>query len=167
MHEDSIKFIDSLRVNTLRTGRPIYGGGGITPDVFVPLDTTENTKYFRDVQAKGLFNRFAIGYVDAHRKELKKKYKSDDEFVKDFMVTDEMISHLREMGVKEGIEPNEEQEARSLPLIKMIIKGLIGRDVFDNVTYFKVANQHSSIFREAMRVINSDDYDKILTEGRK
>ncbi|MBD5187399.1 MAG: S41 family peptidase [Bacteroidales bacterium] len=167
MHEDSIKFIDSLRVNTLRTGRPIYGGGGITPDVFVPLDTTENTKYFRDVQAKGLFNRFAIGYVDAHRKELKKKYKSDDEFVKDFMVTDEMISHLREMAVKEGIEPNEEQEARSLPLIKMIIKGLIGRDVFDNVTYFKVANQHSSIFREAMRVINSDDYDKILTEGRK
>ena len=57
MHADSIKYIDSLKVSTLRSGRTIYGGGGISPDVFVPLDTTEFTKYYRNVMAKGVLNQ--------------------------------------------------------------------------------------------------------------
>lgn len=163
MHEDSIKYNDSLRVSTLRLNRPIYGGGGITPDHFVALDTTEFTKYYRDVMSNGLFNRFAIGYVDDHRKEIKRLYKTDDDFVRNFNVTDEMIGKLRELAVQEGIEINDEQERTSRPLIKMILKGLIGRDIYENETYFKVYNQHDPIFREAYRLINSEEYDKILS----
>ncbi len=163
MHKDSIKYIDSLKVSTLKLGRPIYGGGGIYPDVFVPLDTTDNTLYYRKVMAKGLINQFAIKYVDENRKNLLKKYKTDDAFVAGFEVSDEMIDELKEMADKEGIEYNEEQAKRSRPLFAMIIKGLIGRDTYDNSTYFKVYNTYDPIFREALRVINSPDYDQLLS----
>ena len=163
MHSESIKYIDSLKVSTLRLKRPIYSGGGISPDRFVPLDTTEFTKYYRNVMAKGLFNRFAIEYVDAHRKQIRKQYKTDTDFVSGFTVSDEMLARLREMAEKEGIEYDQEQAALSRPLMQMILKGLIGRDIYDNATYFKVFNLHDPIFLEALRLINSDDYDAVLS----
>ena len=162
MHRDSIKYIDSLRRETLVNKRAVYGGGGITPDVFVPLDTTEYTKYYRNVMAKGLINRFAIAYVDEHRKEIRKQYRDDDAYVKGFEVTDQMLAELRKMADEEGVEFNEEEYTRSVPLFKMSLKGLIGRDIYDNATYFKVYNRHDPIFREALKTINSQDYTTIL-----
>lgn len=162
MHADSIKYIDSLKVKTLRLGRTIYGGGGISPDKFVPLDTTDFTKYYRDVMAKGVLNQFAIKYVDENRKALKRAYKNDDEFVAKFHITDEMLHELHELADKEGVALNEEQAAISAPLFRMIVKGLIGRDIFEQATYSKVYNSYDPIFREALKIINSEDYDKIL-----
>ena len=162
MHEDSIKYDDSLKVNTLRLNRPIYGGGGISPDRFVAMDTTDYTKYYRDVLAKGAINQYAIKYVDANRKQLKKEYRNDTEFVKNFKVTDEMLADLYDLAEKEGVEPNPEEAEKSRPLFSMVIKGLIGRDIFDNATYFKVYNEYDPIFREALKVINSDEYDRLL-----
>ena len=164
MHADSIKYIDSLKVETLRLKRPIYGGGGISPDRFVPLDTTAFTKYYRDVQAKGVINQFAIKYVDDHRAELRKRFKSDSDFLSGFEVTPEMLAALYDMAAKEGVEPVKDQAAQSEPLFRMIIKGLIGRDVYDNATYFKVYNEFDPIFKEAYRLINSDDYDSLLSK---
>lgn len=165
MHADSIKYIDSLKVETLRLHRPIYGGGGISPDKFVPLDTTDFTKYYRDVTAKGVINQYAISYVDAHRKEIKRKFKTDDDFVKGFNVDETMLKELYDRAAKEGVAFNEEQSRQSEPLFKMIVKGLIGRDIYDQPTYFKVYNSYDPIFREAYRLINSDEYDKILTKN--
>lgn len=165
MHADSLKYNDSLKVQTLRLKRDIYGGGGIYPDSFVPLDTTEYTKYYRNLMAKGVFNRFAIHYVDAHRKDLLKQYKNDNAFVSNFSVDDTMLQEIRRMGEKEGVEYNEEEYQRSLPLIQMVVKGLIGRDVFDNATYFKVFNAHDPVFKEAVRLIGSDDYPLLLGPG--
>ncbi len=162
MHADSIHYADSLRVYTLNKGRTIYGGGGISPDKFVPLDTTANTKYYRNVMAKGLFNRFVMNYIDKNRKQLLKKYKNDDAFVKDFEITPEMLADLKAMADKEGIEYNAEEAEKSLPLARMQLKALIGRDLFDQATYFKVYNTWDPIFREALRVINSDEYDRLL-----
>ncbi len=162
MHADSIHYADSLRVSSLRNRRDLYGGGGIYPDSFVPLDTTEYTKYYRNVLAKGLLNRFAIEYVDHHRKQLKKEYKNDTQFVERFRVTDEMIGRLREMAEAEGIEYDAEQAELSRPLFDMVIKGLIGRDIFESATYFKVFNLHDPIFAEAMRIIKSPEYDTLL-----
>lgn len=167
MHADSIKYIDSLKVETLKLHRPIYGGGGIYPDKFVPLDTTEFTKYYRNIVAKGVLNKYVIKYVDEHRKEIKSKFKNDDAFVKGFTVSPEMLANLDEAAKKEGIEYNEEEAKTSAPLFSMIIKALIGRDVFDNATYFKVYNLHDPIFKEAYRLINSEEYDELLTSGAK
>lgn len=162
MHADSIKYVDSLKVSTLRLHRPIYGGGGISPDRFVPLDTTEYTKYYRDVMAKGLINRFVISYVDRNRKEIKKQFPTDTDFVAGFRVTPEILSGLYDLATKEKIEFNAEQAALSSPLFSIVIKALIGRDIYDNATYFKVYNQHDPIFKEALRLINSDEYDSLM-----
>lgn len=163
MHADSIKYIDSLRVETLRNKRSIYGGGGITPDKFVPLDTTDFTKYYRDVMAKGTINQYAIQYVDNHRKEILAKYKTDDDYLRGFTVSQQMLADLFDKAAKEGVEINEEQAKQSEPLFKMILKGLIGRDVYDQPTYFKVYNEYDPIFKEAYRLINSQEYDKLLS----
>jgi carboxyl-terminal processing protease len=162
MHEDSIHYADSLKVSTLRLGRPIYGGGGISPDRFVPLDTTEYTKYYRNVVAKGLINRFVIKYVDENRKDIKSRFKTDEDFVKGFEVTPAMLDRLNEMAKADEVEFDPEQANTSTPLFAMIIKALIGRDIYDNSTYFKVYNTHDPIFQEALRLINSDDYDRML-----
>lgn len=163
MHADSIKHNDSLRYSTINLHRDIYGGGGIYPDRFVPLDTTEYTKYYRNVMAKGILNSYAISYVDNHRKEIRKKYKTDTDFVRGFQVSDAMLKEIKEMADKEKVEFNEEQFKQSAPLFRMIIKALIGRSVYDNATYFKVYNTHDPIFREALKLINSQDYTTILS----
>lgn len=165
MHADSLKYIDSLKVKTLKLERDIYGGGGIYPDSFVPLDTTEYTKYYRNIMAKGILNKFVIRYVDSHRKEIQKKYKNDDAFVNGFEVSQEMLKSIKEMGDEDDVEFNEEEFKQSEPLFKMIIKALIGRDVYDNATYFKVYNQHDPVFKEAVRLIGSDDYPLLLGPG--
>lgn len=162
MHADSIHYIDSLKVKTLIKGRPIYGGGGISPDKFVPLDTTEYTKYYRNVMAKGLINRYAISYVDANRKTIKKEYGNSDKFVEEFNVTTEMLDNLKQLADNEGVEFNEDEFTKSKPLFSMVIKGLIGRDIFEDQTYFKVYNRHDPIFNEALRIINSEEYDRLL-----
>ena len=163
MHQDSIHYIDSLRVNTLRLNRPIYGGGGISPDKFVPLDTTEFTKYYRNVLAKGLINRYVINYVDKNRNQLLNDYKTDTDYVENFEVTPAMLEELYHLAEAEKIEFDAEQAQLSTPLFSMVIKALIGRDVFDNATYYKVYNRHDPIFREAYRIITSDEYDKLLS----
>ncbi|MDE7180210.1 MAG: S41 family peptidase [Muribaculaceae bacterium] len=162
MHADSIKYIDSLKVSTLRLGREIYGGGGISPDVFVPLDTANFTNYYRDVIAKGALNQYVIRYVDQHRKEIKKRFKTDAQYAEGFEVTDAMLADLYALAETEGVEPNAEQAAVSAPLFRMQIKALIGRDVYDQATYFRVFNQYDPIFREALRIIEGSEYDKIL-----
>ena len=88
------------------------------PDRFVALDTTENTLYYRKVMAKGLINQFCIKYVDDNRKQIKKLYKTDADFVRGFEVSDAMIQELKEMADKEGIEYDEEQAKRSRPLLR-------------------------------------------------
>lgn len=168
MHADSIKYVDSLRVHTLRLGRPIYGGGGISPDVFVPLDTADFTRYYRDVMAKGTITRYAIGYVDAHRNEVKKKYPADADFVNGFRVDDAMLKALYDQAEsRDGVKFNAAEAEKSAPLFRMIVKALIGRDIYDNPTYFKVYNQYDPIFQEAYRLINSDDYDRLLSAPKK
>lgn len=162
MHADSIKYVDSLRTETLRNRRTIYGGGGIYPDRFVPLDTTANTKYYRNVVAKGVLNRYAMDYVDAHRKELRKKYKNDDAFVAGFEVDSLMLRKLYDMAEADGVEYSEEQAALSESLFKMVVKSLIGRDVYDNATYFKVYNLYDPIFKAAYDLIKSDEYETLL-----
>lgn len=162
MHEDSVKLTDSTEYHTLRVGRTVYGGGGIMPDRFVPLDTTEYTKYYRNIVAKGILNKYVISYVDENRKDLKKKYKTDDDFIKKFEVSDKMVDDMKALADKDEIEFNEEEFNRSLPLFKNVIKALIGRDLYEQATYFKIVNTRSPIFNEAYKIINSQDYTTML-----
>jgi len=161
---DSIHYNDSLLYRTLRLKRPVYGGGGVIPDNFVPVDTSYYSAYYRDLVAKGLINRVATEYVDAHRKELRKEFRSENSFVDNFEVGKSILDRLIDLGVKEGVEYNEEQFITSKPVITLIIKGIIGRDIFEQSTYYRVVNPISPNYREALRIVSdADEYVRYLS----
>ena len=119
--EDSVHFADSLRFETLRNRRPVYGGGGIMPDRFVPIDTTAYSTYYRDLVAKGILNRYSITYVDNNRNQLKRLYPTEQQFLDKFNVTDEMMDDMVKLGQSDSIKFNREQYDRSLPMMRTIV----------------------------------------------
>ena len=162
MNADSIHFPDSLKVQTKKLGRTVYGGGGIMPDYFVPIDTTLYTDYHRNLVAKGVVIKFTMKFIEGHRKELAGKYKKFESFNEKFIIDDDMMATLREMGDKEGVKFNEEQYQKSLPLIKTQLKALIARDLWDMNEYFQVMNTTNESIQKALEILNSDEYQKKL-----
>ena len=163
---DSIHFADSLKFQTLKNHRTVYGGGGIMPDVFVPLDTTLNTRYYRDLVAKGVITQFALKYVDENRAMLKEKYPDANAFVSTFAVDDAMIDNLAKAGEQEGVKKDDEQFATSKELLRDILKAVIANDLFNTSTYFQVINKRNDIFQEALKIINDEQrYEAILKHG--
>ena len=162
MHADSIHVADSLKYTTLKSGRAIYGGGGIIPDVFVPVDTTEYSDYYGNLNTKGVFIQYTLGYVDEHRDEVKAKYADVNAFDKGFVVTEAMVKDLIAMGEKEGVKYNEEQFNTSKAVIELILKSLIARDVYDQEAFTIIYNHRNELLKEGMRVINDDEVYKNL-----
>ena len=163
MSEDSIHFPDSMKYNTLGNKRIVYGGGGIMPDVFIPIDTTRYTNYHRNIVAAGLVNRIAMNYLDNHRIELNKKYPKLAQYKQNFNITEDMMQELIALANKDKIEFNEEQYNRSKPLIMLQIKALIARDLYDMTEYFQIINDDNESFQEALRIINDEErYNKEL-----
>lgn len=165
---DSIHFSDSDKYATLRTGRTVYGGGGIMPDVFVPVDTTGYSDYYRDLTAKGILNRFAISYVDTNRKQLTKTYPTEESFLEGFAVTPEMIDEMVRLGETDSVKPNPEQLAISRQTIETILKGIIGRDLFETQTYFKVVNPVlNPVYVRGLEIANDpEEYRRLLSPSR-
>lgn len=164
---DSIHLPDSLRYSTLRNRRPVYGGGGIMPDLFVPIDTTMYSTYYRDLVAKGVINRFAITYVDAHRKSLRAEYPDGEAFDRGFTFTPEMLDEVVALGRADSVMPDSAMLEKSRPLIATIVKGLIARDLFESTDYFRVVNPAlSPSYRAALDLINDEErYNRLLREG--
>ncbi len=166
---DSIHLPDSLRFETLHNHRPVYGGGGIMPDLFVPIDTTAFTPYYRNLVAKGILNRFCITYVDRNRSQLNREYPDVDAFIAKFSVDSAMIDDIVKLGVADSVKLDSVQLERSRPMIETIVKGIIARDLFDTSAYFRVVNpQLSPVYREALGLINDERrYNRLLREGRE
>lgn len=154
MSADSIHFPDSMKFNTLVTGRTVYGGGGIMPDVFIPVDTTRYTDYHRSLVAKGVVYRVAMNYVDQHRTELSAKYPKFVQFSQQFEVSPEMIEEMKTLAQEENIEFKEEEYERSKALIKLQIKALIARDIYDMGEYYQVINEDNAAYQKALQLIN-------------
>ena len=163
MHADSIHFPDSLKYRTKRLQRTVYGGGGIMPDFFVPIDTSRYSDYHRDLVARGVVIRSTTGYIERHRAELKKKYKNFASFYKKFEIDEDFMADVRAMADKEKIKFDEAQYERSLPLIKTQLKALIARDMWDMSEYFQVMNTTNESVRQALRVLKEGAYEKTLT----
>ena len=164
---DSIQFNDSLRYTTRLNGRTIYGGGGVMPDVYVPVDTSEYSTYYRDLTAKGIINQYAISYVDKNRKSLSKQYKTVKDFDHGFTVTDAMMRDFIALGEKDSVKYDEEKYRTSEALLKDIIKGLIARDVYgDASAYSVVLNHRNRDLQAAIEVLNDRErYNRLLREG--
>lgn len=151
---DSIHFPDSLKAKTLTLGRTVYGGGGIMPDYFVPVDTSMYSKYYAGLRDKGAIVQMNLKLVDSHRKEWLSKYKTFDRFNKNFEVTEQMLDDLKALGTSLGVEYKEDEYQTSLPLIKMQIKALIARDLWDTGEYLQVWNDMNHSVQKAVELLS-------------
>ena len=156
-HADSIHFPDSLRYQTLRKGRTVYGGGGIMPDYFVPLDTTKYSKCYRELSAKSLIINHSLKYTDKHRKTLQKKYPTFEKFKKGFKVPQEVIDEIFKEGEKQKITPKDEADKQlAQQNMQLFIKALVARDLWDMSEYFAIIYEHDEVVRKAVELIQND-----------
>ncbi len=167
MHADSIHFPDSLKYKTLVADRTVYGGGGIMPDYFVPIDTTLYTKLHRNLMAKGIINKTVAKYVENNRKQLTKNYKDFSRFNSGFTVDDAMLDILRTEGGKADIEFDEAEYSKSLPLISLQLKALTARDLWNMSEYYQIMNTVNESVLQAVRVLDEGLYDSKLTAESK
>lgn len=159
-NRDSIHFADSLKYYT--TGkRLVYGGGGIMPDIFIPLDTTENSKYLTDVYRKGLFNKFTLKYVDQHRAEINKSYPDFKTFKANFTVSDAIVEEFVAAGEADEIKRDEEGLKTSGAFIRRQLKALIANQVWGTSEYYQTINDHNPIVKEALNQMKSDNFKKM------
>ena len=151
---DSIHFADSLKYETLRQHRMVYGGGGITPDEFVPLDTTLYTKFHRELAAKSIVIQHNLRFVDNHRKELTARWTDFADFKQNFEVPQSLIDGIIAEGEKQGIKPKDEAELqKTIPYLSLQLKALIARDIWDMSEYFSVFNESSEIVKKALEIL--------------
>lgn len=163
MSADSIHFPDSMRYNTLVSERTVYGGGGIMPDVFIPVDTTRYTDYHRKLVASGLVNRVSMNYLDRNRNQMMAKYPKFQQYKQDFVVGEDIMEELLKMAGDEKIEFEEEQYNCSKPLIMLQIKALIARDLYDMAQYFQIINDDNPSYQKALQIINNKEtYNRLL-----
>lgn len=141
-HADSIfkNVPDSLKYKTLVKGRTVYGGGGINPDVIVPIDTTLSSKYWGQVIGKGLINDYVADYYDKNSVSLKKKYGKFDKYQSSFEVTPQMYDNLKALAEKNGIKDEKNDAEKLKPYILLQLKALIAQKIWDTSHYFQVVN---------------------------
>lgn len=148
---DSIHFADSLKYRTLRENRIVYGGGGIMPDYFVPLDTTVTTRFHRMLMARSFIINANLNYVDTHRKELKQRYATFEAFDKGFEMPQRVIDGIVAEAAKQNIKPKDEAELKAtMPGLRLQLKALVARDLWDMSEYFQVINTQSAIVKKAL-----------------
>jgi len=160
---DSIHVNDSLVYKTLVNHRTVYGGGGIIPDIFVPLDTSSNFAYYNRLRRNFIVNNFVLAYVDKNREELKTKYPDFDDYNKKFEVTTAMIDTVVANGEKAGIEKDEESLKYTIDSMKRDIKALIARDIFSRNDFYKILQEDDKVIEKALQVIeNQKEYNNLL-----
>ena len=154
-HADSIHFPDSLRYKTDK-GRIVYGGGGIMPDIFMPVDTSFNSKLYTNLVRKGVFNKYTVDYALQHRDQLKAKYPDFSLYKQQFEVDSTMIKSIKTLAAQEKVEWDEEQYQRSEKYIKLQIKALIARNVWEMQQYYEVTLAEDPTIRKALDVIGNE-----------
>ncbi len=180
MSADSIHFPDSLKFTTMG-GRTVYGGGGIMPDIYVPLDTTRFTRLHREMSAKSCINTTALKWTDTNRKRLTKEYNANayrkqrarmlegksinyedyregfERFKANFTVPQEMLDMLRQKAVEAKIEVTDSAFQASLPMLTLQLKAYIARDLFDMSEYFEIINPTSEIYQRGLEAIKDEN----------
>ena len=157
LHADTVKYFTMNK-------RVVYGGGGIMPDLFVPIDTAQSSPYFGQLVRKGVLNTFALTYVDEHRDELKQRYSSVEQFARQFQVGEVMMDALAAFAAKEGVQAEPEGLKRSEALIALRLKALVARDLWDTSAYWQVINADNPVdrsFQKALEVLGDNSFQRL------
>lgn len=150
-HADSIKFNDSLKYQTAK-GRTVYGGGGIMPDYFVPLDTGWDSRYYMMLRNNNVVREYALNYYQSNEKKLKKM--EFEKYLNEFEVDEKMMKELIELGEKFGVKYDSVGLKRSEALIKTFVKASIARNAYGRESFFPIYNEMNEIFQEALNLFD-------------
>ncbi len=167
LNSDSVVFPESLKYQTLISQRPVYGGGGIMPDYFVPLDTTFNTAYYSRLLNRGMINFFTLSYVDDHRKELQAQYPTFQSFLKGFSVDDKILEDLTTYATAEDLAFDKEDFNVSKEHIRLILKAYIARDIWNSSEFYQVYNTVNPSVLKAIEVLESQDIYQALLQSKQ
>ncbi len=164
-HKDSIKFNDSLRYNTLKYKRTVYGGGGVMPDDFVPLDTTLRSDYHLALQRKNIFFPTISEYIDKHKDELKKKYVNVEGFAKNYEVPEDFMKTM--LAKAKDAKINVDSLPKATPAqeiyLKNHIKSSMASDIWGNAAFWVIFNQQDPTVKRAFEIIGDDKlYNSLL-----
>lgn len=156
MEADSIQFADSLKFVT-PGGKVVYGGGGIMPDVFVPIDTIGITNYFRQVRNKGLMYRFAFEYVDKNRDKLIEY--TNAEIIEAFLDSQNLLSSFVDYASENGVPKNAQDLLESKHIIHTEIKAYIARNMIDNKGFYPIWNNIDYTFNQAIEYLSMESFN--------
>jgi carboxyl-terminal processing protease len=152
--EDSLKVEDSLKYFTDR-GRVVYGGGGITPDIFVPLDTVGKSDWLYDLLAENIINDFVFNYVDKNRASLN-GFKSARAFNEAFEIDEALFTDFLEKVKAREIKSPTHQVQHSKDWILIRIKALIARQMWNDEGFFRVVNDEDPMMQKALEVLKTN-----------
>ena len=165
---DSIKLPDSLKYETLETKRTVYAGGGIMPDIFVPLDTTDLTDYYRSISRNGHINNFTFQFVNSNRERLMKEYPTFDSFKTNFTVTEsfsqDFLAYIAQQD--SALIFNQEEFNTSKKLIDLRIKAIIAQDLWGTAEFYELFNQSNEIVQRAVLALQNEE-TKVLKKTNK
>jgi len=161
-HADSIHLPDSLKFKTLVTGRTVFGGGGIMPDIFVPVDTSELTDSYRALIRSGSLNSFTLTHVDKNRASLKKMYPTFNDFKAKFVVSDEYLNDFLEYAKKEksDLELKEDELKLSNNVLRLRMKSVLAQNMFGISEFYEINNADNEVLQRAIKALTTDEYSK-------
>jgi carboxyl-terminal processing protease len=148
---DSIHFNDSLKFETLG-GRSVYGGGGIMPDYFVPLDTSNNSRYFNQLFNANILRQYAFGYANENKEALIKKGYPD--YLAHFEVTQSMLNDVIEMGRKDKIEPDYKDLMKNKRLFQVYLKAEVARHTWKYENFYPIFNETNEVLQQAIKLFD-------------
>lgn len=162
MSQDSIQFPDSLKHKTLLTKRTVYGGGGIMPDYFVPLDTTGISDYFTSIVRGGHLNTYTLTYVNDNRLDINEKYPTFEKFKTDFKMDKAFMDDFFRYVEKEDPELTFDEEGykESEDILKLRIKAMFAQNLWGYSEFYQIYNDSNEILQKALEIIESKEYNK-------
>ena len=161
-NKDSIKNNEDQVFSTLVKSRKVYGGGGIVPDIFVPLDTNGTSPYFSKLVRKGIFNQFSLYYVNKYRSQLEKKYPNFKKYKSSFE-SKKALQELIEFAKKEGVEFNKGEYEESKKTIEIRLKANMAQDLFDYKKFYEIINELNTSLQKAKEIINNEQaFSKLI-----
>ena len=152
---DSIHFPDSLKYSTMIRHRTVYGGGGIMPDIFVPLDTTRTNQYYRNVTAKNVTLNTSMQYTERNRRMLERRFKSFDEYNKGFEIGPDVMKIFHDKAKDAKVEYDEEQYQQCLPIFRTQLKATIARLVWGMNAYYQVIQDLDETIQRAVEYMET------------
>ncbi len=153
---DSIVFPDSLHYRTLKNQRSVYGGGGIMPDYFVPLDTSYYSGYYRKLLNRGILNFFVLDYIDRNRNELMNEYSDFKSFKEGTFPGDALMKELVEFAGEKGLEMDRKGYERSEEHIGLVMKAYVARDLWNTSEFYEIMNSANPAVNKAVELLNNE-----------